>query len=152
MITRRNFIQIGTLAAVGGYSLGLTGKIFGQMSGLDDSFILPSDILGDPVLTFSSEHFESFINTIFQIQNPQTRSRSVDLRLIQVKKWQSKFNRAKGLRGESYSLLFEAERSAPIEQSIYEFSHGGLGKFSLFVAPVSPEPNRYEAVINHLSR
>ncbi len=84
------------------------------MSIPDDSFIIPSDILGDPILTFSSEHFESFINTSFQIQNPQIR-RITELRLIQVKKWQSKFNSAKGLRGESYSLLFEAERAAPIK-------------------------------------
>lgn len=154
MITRRNFIQVGSLAAVGAYSLGLTGRVFGQKSIEDNSFIIPSGILEDPVLTFSSEHFEPFINTTFQIRNPQLMRRTVDLQLIQVKKTESEFNKAEGIRGSSYSLLFKAERpsAARIEQSIYEFSHGGLGKFSLFIAPVLPEPNIYEAVINHLSR
>ena len=155
MINRRNFIQVGALAAVGAYSLGLTGKVFGQKSIADDSFIIPSGILGDPVLTFSSEHFEPFINTTFQIKNPLLLPRrTVDLQLIQVKKTESKFNKEEGIRGNSYSLLFKAERPSAvrIEQSIYEFSHGGLGKFSLFIAPVLPEPNIYEAVINHLSR
>lgn len=150
MITRRNFMQSGILAAIGSCTLGLTGKVFGQTLLADDLFLIPPESLNDPILTLTSEHFVPFINTTFQFRHSQIPG-NIILRLVDVHR--PKINNSdKGVRGESYSLLFDAERTIHVEQLIYDVSHNGLGKFSLFIAPVLPEPNLYEAVVNRLSR
>lgn len=151
MINRRNFIKVSALAAIGTYSSGIGSKVFGQIQLPDDSYLIPPKSLGDPVLSFTSEHFAPFINTSFQINRPQAQ-KSANLRLVQVRNTQSRFKAAESIRGESYSLLFESEGSRRIEPAIYDFSHTGLGRFSIFISPVTSEPNLYEAVISHLNR
>ena len=148
MITRRNFIQKLGLAAVAGASLNLGNNAFGQTRKTIDLFSIPRESLSDPVLSFTSAHFTPFINTDFAVRQEGSR-RTEWLKLLDVKEVQRKGNLLKGVGGDSFSLLFANKRGTPLAQTQFEFSHAALGVFTLILLPVSAEPNRYEAVINH---
>ena len=51
---------------------------------------------------------------------------------------------------ESFSLLFEGPAAHPLSQGTYRFSHEKMGRFDLFIVPVSTErgARQYEAVFN----
>jgi hypothetical protein len=149
MITRRNFIQTLGLAAVAGVSLNLGSTAFGQTLQADDLFLVPTESMSDPLLSFTSGHFTPFINTDFQIRRAGSR-RTETLKLIDVKDFQSKANQAKSVQGDSFSLMFSNTRATKLVGQSFEFSHPALGTFTLFLSPVNKEPNQYEAIINHL--
>lgn len=151
MITRRNFIHAIGLASVAAATLNLSGTAFGQSSKENGYFSLPAESLADPVLSFKSEHFLPFINTDFEIRHENLRRTEI-LRLLNVKELERKENRAEGVRGDSFSLMFFSPRGKKFESGQFEFTHFSLGTFSLTISPVSAEPNRFEAVINHLQR
>jgi hypothetical protein len=151
MITRRNFIQALGVASIAAATLNLNGTAFGQTTKTDHLFPLPAEILSDPVLSFKSEHFLPFTNTDFEIWQESMR-RPEMLQLLNVKNIEYKTNVAEGVKGESFSLMFFSPRRAKLKAGQYEFKHFSLGTFTLTISPVSAEPNRYEAVINHLQR
>jgi hypothetical protein len=151
MITRRNFIQALGLATFAGTVLNLSGTAFGQTTKSNDFFPIPAEILSDPVLSFTSELFTPFINTDFEIRQESMRRVEL-LRLLNVKAVERKTNLADGVKGESFSLMFFSPRGAKLKSGQFEFTHFSLGTFTLTISPVSAEPNRYEAVINHLQR
>jgi hypothetical protein len=151
MITRRIFFQTLGIASVAGTLLNLNGPTFGQKSDSNGLFQIPAESLSDPVLSFKSEHFTPFINTDFEIRHENMR-RVERLTLLNVKQVERKANVAEGVQGDSFSLMFTSPREAKIKAGQYEFTHFSLGTFKLTISPVSAEPNRYEAVINHLQR
>ncbi len=151
MITRRNFIHAIGLASAAAVTFNLSGTAFGQKSDESGYFPLPAESLSDPVLSFKSEHFTPFINTDFEIRHESLRRTEV-LRLLNVKELERKVNQVEGVQGDSFSLMFHSPRGKKLESGQFEFTHFSLGAFSLAISPVSAEPNRYEAVINHLRR
>ena len=151
MITRRNFIQALGLATIAGTAINLTGTALGQTVKSEDLFPIPAEILSDPVLSFTSTHFTPFINTDFEIRAEDMRRVEL-LRLLNVEELEHKANLAEGVKGDCFSLIFTSPRKAKIKTGKYEFTHFSLGTFSLTISPVGAEPNRYEAVINHLQR
>lgn len=151
MITRRNFIQLFGVAAIAGLSLNSPVNIFGQTRREDDLFPIPSESFADPVFSFTSAHFTPFINSEFQIRQNDL-GETASLQLIDVEIFQRKANLAKGAVGESFSLVFRGSLPENLAGNSFEFSHPSLGVFTLFLAPVSKERNRYEAIINHLKR
>lgn len=149
MISRRNFIQLGAIGLVGASSIATAGKAFAA----NQLFPLPAGVSADPISRLTSKDFEPLVNTIFRIQNSDLLPGTADLRLIQVKKLAHPVNTARGFRGESYSLLFEkSRRQQRFGQGEYNFSHAKLANFSVFVIPVTPDPNHYEVVVNQISR
>jgi hypothetical protein len=46
----------------------------------------------------------------------------------------------------AFSLTFEVADSMPLKQQIFELEHAELGRFELFLVPLSP--TTYEAVVN----
>jgi hypothetical protein len=151
MITRRNFIQALGLATVAGMVINLNGTALGQTSDSNQLFAIPAESLSDPVLSFTSANFVPFTNTDFEIRQENLR-RVETLRLLNVKDAESKANAAEGIQGDSFSLMFFSPRGAKLKAGQFEFTHFSLGTFTLTITPVSAEPNRYEAVINHLRR
>jgi hypothetical protein len=149
MITRRNFIQLFGATVVAGLSINSPVNIFGQTRREDDLFPIPPESLSDPVSSFTSAHFTPFINGDFQVRQNDLRE-TTSLQLIDVEIFQRKANLAKGAIGESFSLVFRGSLPENLAGDRFEFSHPSLGVFTLFLAPVSKERNRYEAVINHL--
>jgi len=151
MITRRNFIHAIGLASVAAATLNLTGTALGQRSSESGYFSLPKESLSDPVLSFKSEHFLPFVNTDFEIRHDSLRRTEV-LRLLNVKDLEIKANNETGIQGDSFSLMFYSPTGVKLKSKQFEFTHFSLGTFMLMISPVSAEPNRYEAVINHLKR
>lgn len=150
MINRRNFIGLLGLTTVSGASLNLAGKAFGQEKlSSDELFSLPPESLSDPILSFTSAHFMPFVDTDFEVR--QNGARRVEtIKLLNVKEVLRKENMAKGVAGDSFSLMFAGTRRTNLSAGSFEFSHPSLGAFTLALMPVSAEPNRFEAVINHL--
>ncbi len=151
MITRRNFIQALGMATVAGTTICLSGSAFGQTLKSKEFFAIPPETLSDPVLSFTGKDFIPFINTDFQIRHENLR-RTEWLKLIDVKEFEHKANVEEGIRGESFSLMFSSLRETNFKSSRFEFTHFSFGTFMLTISPVSAEPNRYEAIINHLER
>lgn len=149
MITRRNFIQNLGFAAIVGASLNVSGTVFGQTLKTDDLFSLPPESLSNPVFSFTSAHFTPFIGTDFQLRQEGKR-RTETLKLLKVDEIQRKDNLAKGIQGESFSLLFSNTRETKLAGQSFELYHPALGEFTLFLSPVNQEPNLFEAIINHL--
>lgn len=149
MINRRSFIEMLGLTAAGGISLATAGKAFGQTSGSNDLFALPPETLSDPVLSFTGAHFTPFINTLFEARPIEAR-RGAQLVLLNVKELRRKANLKKGIDGESFSLMFSNTRPTKLEAGRFEIRHPALGAFKISLVLVSADPNRYEAVINHL--
>ncbi len=139
------------MATVAGAAISLCGTSFGQETKSKGFFPIPPESSSDPVLAFTSLHFIPFINTDFQIRHDNLR-RTEWLKLIGVKELQIKPNIEEGFKGESFSLMFSSLRETKLESKQFEFTHFSLGTFMLAISPVSAEPNRYEAVINHLGR
>jgi hypothetical protein len=151
MITRRNFVGLLSLTTIGVLSQNPLGNAFAQTLQSDDVFSLPAESMRNPVLSFTSAHFTPFVNTEFHATAAGGR-RTETLTLLNVKEVQRKANMAKGIQGDSFSLMFASTRRTKLSATEFEFSHPSLGVFSLVLLGVSAEPNRYEAVINHLRR
>lgn len=151
MISRRNFIEAFCLAPIAGFVLNAGGKVFGQTSDEKGYFAIPDAVLNDPVLSFTSAHFLPFINTDFEAR-AENSTRSEILRLHDVKNLERKGNAAQSIQGECFSLIFTSPRRAKLKAHRFEFTHFSLGTFTLTVSRLSDEPNRYEAIINHLRR
>jgi hypothetical protein len=138
------------LAAVAGSVLNLNGTAFGQLEKPGELFPIPAETLADPVFSFTSKHFLPFTYTEFEIRQEDMK-RSKTLTLLNVKDTDERV-KADGVSGESFSLLFSSSNGAKIKAGQYEFNHFSLGTFKLTLTPVTAEPNRFEAVINHLRR
>ncbi len=149
MITRRNFIQLFGTTVIAGLSINSPVNIFGQTRHEGDLFQIPPESLADPVASFTSAHFTPFIDGDFQVRQNASQE-TVSLQLIDVEIFQRKANLAKGAVGESFSLVFRGSLPENFAGNRFEFTHPSLGVFTLFLAPVSKERNRYEAIINHL--
>ncbi len=54
---------------------------------------------------------------------------------------------------ESFSLVFRGPQAPQLEQGIYDFTHGEIGAFALFIVPIGATPDgiRYEAVFNRMA-
>jgi hypothetical protein len=151
MITRRNFIQALGMATIVGAAFNLSGTVYGQTTESNHLFPIPVESLTDPVLSFTSAHFLPFTYTDFEIRQENMR-RAETLRLLEVKDIVHKTNVAEGIKGDSFSLMFFSPRRAKLKAGQYEFTHFSLGTFTLAITPVSADPNRFEAVINHQQR
>jgi hypothetical protein len=151
MITRRNFIQALGMVTVAGATFTLSGTAFGQKITPTDFFPIPPEAASDPVLSFTSDSFIPFVNTDFEIRQESLRRPEI-IRLLEVKDLERKPNRAEGLKGASFSLLFFSPRNAKLKTGQFEFNHFSLGTFRLTLSPIGAEPNVYEVVINHVGR
>jgi hypothetical protein len=149
MITRRDFIQLFGVTAIAGLTINSPINIFGQSSG--DLYRIPAESMTDPLFSFTSAHFTPFINDNFAVRSNES-FKTTPLRLIEVEILEHKENLAKGFTGESFSLLFSGSHPENVAGDMFEFSHPSLGVFTLFLAPVGKEPNRYQAIVSHLTR
>ena len=134
MITRRKFVSLGAIATLGAQLLS-PGRLFAFASKADDLEFL------------SAEHFQQFVGTTFRVRANGSKKLS-GLRLIDVQVKRYKADSENGVHGEAFSLLFRAQQETDIKGDICEVSHAGLGKFALFVSPVTDDPNVFEAIID----
>lgn len=73
------------------------------------------------------------------------------LRLLEAKDLRNKANRLRSATRDCYPLFFQSEKTGQIEGKIHDISFDLSGRFSLFVTPVTSEPNLYKAIINRVN-
>ena len=124
-------------------------NIFGQSLKTSEVFQLPPESTNDALNYLRREHFEAVVNTTFQFQ--PVEGRAFRLQLLSVEDSSRSANEKQGLKGESFSLLFESAKRTQISQGTFQISHDTLGNFSLLIVPVGLRGNRYEAIINRIN-
>lgn len=149
-ITRRNFVQISGMAALSAVLLGSVDKALGQTGQGGDFFTLPPDSLADPLNYLVKAHFEPFAGTTFRAARGD--GPAVNFRLKTVTDHALDLNAKRGFRGENFSLLFESTSGRKIARGAYDFDHGSLGRFTLYLEPVGQSGRNCEAVINRSNR
>ena len=148
MKSRRDFLKIGSLAVVGGLFLGEGTSVFSQIIKNGDYFPIPTAAYSNQINSFSCNTFEPLIKTVFTIE--EKKSAKVSLWLVEVVDENIKAARLSRISGESFSLIFEAENNAPLEDKIYKMTHPQLGEFSLFISTVGRSGKRYQAIFNRV--
>lgn len=123
-------------------------NIFGQSLKPGELFPIPPESTNDALTYLKREHFEPFVNTVFQFH--PVEGRAFNLQLLGAENSARSANAKQGLSGESFSLLFEGSAKSKIPQGNYQVTHA-LGHFTLFITPVGLRGNRYEAIINRIN-
>ncbi len=130
-VKRAGMVGAGTALLAGGGGIALL------------SVLVPPDRL--PSLHQAS--FAARVGEKFWVRG--SKSRSVQLELVNVKPLD-----VKGVPpgGEAFSILFRGPQDRALVQDTYQFQHGEIGLFSLFVVPGPPAHDAayYEAIINRL--
>jgi uncharacterized protein DUF6916 len=157
-LTRRRFIEAGTLAAVStGVALSSARLAFGQNAkhaSSNSDFQIPAAAQQDVTAYFTRETFEPYVGDIFQA--PNARGRMVSLTLKSVDRYKTKattkITTKAARQTESFSLMFRATQPLPQHTSIHKVSHPALGEFDLFLTPRKLDDGTYfyEAVFNRL--
>ena len=144
MATRRDFVKMGSLAAVAG--LGASSVLGATPDGL---FGIPSDGRAVSASFYTGKNFKPFLNTVFKVVHKGAKT-TVRLNLVQIKEKTHTSQRAIGTRTISTSLLFEGQKGRKLPQDVYELRHEKLGKFSVLLVPITTEGNHYEVVFNRI--
>ena len=112
---------------------------------------IPIEVQKDPVFSFTTSTFEPYTGDIFTA--PNARGEAIELKLIEVKKYEARNRLTKLARPtKCFSLLFKGSDELPPFTSIHTINHPRLGKFDLFLTRRKTEAGDlfYEAVINHV--
>ena len=143
-ISRRKFISVGTIAAIGaGISIrpGLTAL---AQNVVDKA----GSAVTDPLANYTQATFAQYVNSVFRLHGFAT----VDVTLVKVEgTLPAKISRAGGR--ESFALFFRGG-SIKLPQDTYIVEHAALGTFRLFLVPSDAGENGaqgYVAVINRLA-
>lgn len=148
-ISRRFFLLHSGAAALTASIVLPVNRIYGQIVNTEPLFPIPPESEGDPLNYLRHEHFEAFINTVFEFE--PDNGRAFNLKLVLVENLQLPANDKQGFQGESYSLVFEGSKKLKIHQGVYRVNHDTLGRFSLLIVPVGLVGNRFEAIINKIN-
>jgi hypothetical protein len=139
-LTRGRLFKLGAGAA---FAIGAgTG---GRALAGGETSALPLDGVGKPLggpAYLRRETYLPHVGSAFEAHRPHARV--VKVRLIQAQELRGP--------GESFSLLFRAQRHTPAEGGIYRFVHPSLGEFELFASPVGRGVKELdlEAVVNRI--
>jgi hypothetical protein len=157
-LTRRRFIETGTLAAVSaGVVLSSARLALGQNAqhgSRTRDFQIPAAAQQDVTANFTYGTFKPYVGDIFQA--PNARGRMVSLTLKSVDRYEnkatSKITTKAAKQTESFSLMFRSTQRLPQNTSIHKVSHPALGQFDLFLSPRKVDDGTYfyEAVFNRL--
>lgn len=142
-LSRRKFIQIGAVAAVGtGIPLHTVAKT--SQSSLT---AMASSLLGlNATPTLNMAAFKAHLNTVFTVSNKKGDVSNITL--ASVYDWG---RRRKNRTKECFSLIF-SDSTRPLTQDTYSVTHPSLGSFSMLLVPSgrNRRARKYEAVFNRL--
>lgn len=149
-ITRRNFVRLSGMGALSAVALGSVGRVFGQALSDDGLYRIPAGDNSDPLNYLLRAHFEAVVGTNFKagIEGES----AVTFRLKSVNDLSRDLNEKQGIRGESFSLVFENVSRQRAVPGIYVFDHEILGKFTLLLSPANKTQKTFEAVINRIGK
>ena len=152
--TRRNFLQ--TTAAAVTFVLASGGlRAFGQQPP-DDLFAVPGEAYSDPLFSLTMRQAEALLGTPFTTTVVDERTlagaRTVRLILTEVNPLERKGNSARGYYGESFSLIFVTQQRVLLGQGAYRLSGGGLTLDDVLLVPTGIAHDKYEVIVNHVTR
>lgn len=142
-ISRRNFLQVGAVAAVAA-GAPLTKSVFASTG---NRMWVTSN--GIPLM--SKSIFTSVLNTSFDILPNRKQKVRVELVEVQdVPQFGKKRTSATG--DDCFSLAFRSSSYPRLKQKTYRIRHNSLGEFDLFIGAVKSEKYGmiYEAIINQV--
>lgn len=142
-ISRRNFLQVGAVAAVAA-GAPLSKSVFASKR--NGTWVSSTGI---PLM--SKSIFVSVLNTSFEIL--PDRKQKVRVELVEVQDLQRPSKTLKTRMGdECFSLAFRSSSHPRLKQQTYRIRHNGLGEFDLFIGAVKSEKYGmvYEAIINQV--
>lgn len=139
MATRREFLKKGSLAAAAGLAFGLVGPV--KAAAFEGFFQVPSGSASNPINTLTAARFEPLIGSGFTVRQPGFGNSKV-LNLLDVT--ELKFKQSNEIKQESFSVLLEKSNGTRMDSGIYEIYHPSLGRFNVFISPVTDDPNLLE--------
>ena len=139
--SRRKFLRAGLLATL---CATLPAKTIFSQKGKDVAPGAQPPRLADPLANYTKASFESYLNSIFQLQ---TVYGTIEVTLVRIDDMPAPNG------GECFSLLFRGG-SRELPQDTYTLDHPALGSFQLLIVPSGADANgaqSYVATINRLS-
>lgn len=154
--SRRNFIKIGSSAAVFAGTNLLTSVFSSAQEKSAASREFSSQVLGDPLFGLTSENFKKYVGAEFiLITDRQTVSATLS-NVTQVTmpiKSKQTFKQAivGNMIAENFMLSFQLS-AKNFPQATYQFWHPNLGQFPLFLVPGERKKGQtfLHAVINRI--
>jgi hypothetical protein len=150
-ISRRNFIQLGAVTAISaGAALDLSASASDKSPASMVDQIARARAREESRLSHAA--FVGCLNSKFILLTEDSSKLAVELVEVADHLKSSKRGGAhKGVK-ENFSLVFKAPAQERLVQNTYQFEHGKLGKFDLFIGPVKSGKHGhiYEAVINRI--
>ncbi len=158
-LTRRSFVRASLLTMVAGACLKFPPTAFGQKlrtaRDYGDGFAIPYESQLDPLFQFNNQTFGPHLNTPFELSGGADGP--ITVMLEEVRACGSKASApllkrtTRIVPTECFTLHFRGASERPLKQGIYDFEHGALGRFKLFItiggdSKLGPV---YVAVINH---
>ena len=100
-------------------------------------------------VALTEKEFSQHLNTRFQVRLDDQK---IELELVEVKGYLPQANEQTGM--ERFSVFFDGPGNAPLPQRLYSLDHEKMGKFEIFLVPISGNDQgfRYEAVFNYFKK
>lgn len=154
VLSRRDFVRLGSLCAISAISLGFANGAMGQQRRVPQEnthpgFPVPIEAQRDPLFFMTRQTFTQYLETRFVIDPGYTFP--IETTLIDVKDTRTASAQKKNASGQDCFLLtFRVEGDKSVKQGTYQVRHDALGTFELFVVPSEDRDGRkyFEAVIN----
>ncbi len=143
--SRRRFVKTGIIAA----AIAALPLEFGRTASAQKRNERIGPIRTEnPLAYFNKATFSAHTQTYFLVHYGSTAPLTMKLVLVE----ELAQNEALTAPDECFELMFEAPSGALLPQRTYTIEHAALGKFPLFLVPVSrlgaAGPARYQAIFN----
>ena len=149
-VSRRQFITSFAAAAIAAGTASVAASVAAIAGKNTPTVSLPtrnipiasSEAALFPPLTQAT--FESVLRSPFRVET--ATGQSLNLKLIEVEKYES------GTNLEQFVLIFQGSGDSVLTQNTYSIEHRKLGKFDLFMAPLTQtgRSHYYQAAFNRL--
>lgn len=149
-ISRRNFIKLGSGAALVGTNLLTPFAAPGQNTNSLRS--LPMEALDDPFFFLTAADFRKYAGTEFLLFTETGAIVAVLSDVTQIKAAKPARrgkNNSSQPRAETFSLSFNLPAEG-LPQATYRLQHPNLGEFDLFLVPEADSKTSLHAVINRI--
>ena len=98
--------------------------------------------------------FTEYLNSAFLVRPSQGRTVKFQLVKAQSQPWRAgRSNLSAPVVGESFSLIFRGRGESALPEGTYDFQHGEIGRFSMFISPagvIEGEERCYRAVFSRI--
>lgn len=145
MYNRRNFLRLTSAAVLGGIAFSGSINVFGQKR---ENFPIPKTIFSQANFALNQQTFEPLVNTTFVFQGDN--GLPVSLKLVEVATTDNTKKYSSQIPVDSFTLIFEVQDKAVLEDKIYQVSHSALSDFPMFISTVGKSGRRYQAVFNRV--